>query len=195
MYVVIGATASRAFRVLWLLEELGLEYEHRPEAPHSAAVRALDSSGKIPILLVDGVVMTDSLAIMTFLADRHGALTYPAGTVERGLQDALTLRILDEIEAVIWMAARHSFVLPVEKRVPEVLDSLRWEFGRGVARIAERLGDGPFLMGAEMTVPDILLAHCGRWAARANFEIESPGLNAFLARMWERSAFKRVIDG
>jgi len=38
------------------------------------------------------------------------------------------------------------------------------------------MGEGPFLMGATMTVPDIILAACSNWAERAKFPIEEPGL-------------------
>ena len=38
MYKIVGSVKSRAFRVLWLLEELGLAYEHLNFAPHSEEV-------------------------------------------------------------------------------------------------------------------------------------------------------------
>ena len=89
MYEVIGNTQSRAFRVLWMLEELGQSYEHSPEKPHSEMVSSLNPSGKIPILKDDGEVLTDSTAIITYLADKHKALTHPCGTVARARQDGL----------------------------------------------------------------------------------------------------------
>jgi glutathione S-transferase len=192
MYTVIGSAASRAFRVLWMLEELGLPYDHQPAPPRSDAVRALNPAGKIPVLVADGEALTDSVAIMQFLADRHGRFTHPCGTLERARQDGLTHMILDEMDACLWTAARHSFVLPEERRVPEVKASLRWEFERACARLSERLGAGPFLMGAEMTVPDFLLAHCGRWARKARFDIADPALERWLDRMAARPAFGKV---
>ena len=83
MYTVIGTTKSRALRVLWMLEELEQPYDHIPAGPRSDEARRHSPSGKVPALLVDGEAITDSVAIMTFLADRHAALTFPAGTVER----------------------------------------------------------------------------------------------------------------
>jgi glutathione S-transferase len=38
--------------------------------------------------------------------------------------------------------------------------------------------DGPFLMGETMTIPDILLAHCGIWAIGAKFPIVEPQFRA-----------------
>lgn len=192
MYQVIGTPFTRAFRVYWMLEELGVEYEFLPYKPASAEMKAVNPSGKVPALKVDGVLLTDSCAIMSYLADKHQALTYPAGTLERARQDALIHQINDELDAVLWTAARHTFVLPEEKRVPEVKDSLRWEFERNCERIADAL-TGEFLMGDQMTIADILLAHCLNWASNAKFNIPRKELLDYRKRMISRPAFKRVM--
>lgn len=192
MYKVIGSRASRGLRVLWMLEELGQPYEHVPAKPRSEEALAANPPGKIPALEVDGETITDSVAIMTYLADRHGALTYGAGTLERARQDALTLMILDEVEALIWMAARHSFVLPEERRMPEVKKSLKWEYEQVLPRLEAAL-TGPFLTGEMMTIPDMLLAHCLSWAERAGFAEAPAKLADLRARMEARDAFQRVL--
>lgn len=192
MYTVIGPVRSRAFRVLWMLEELGVPYTHRPYPPRSAEVRAFNPSGKVPVLLADDAPLTDSVAIMTHLADSHGALTAPAGTLDRARQDAMTLRLLDEFDSALWTAARHSFVLPEERRVPAVKDSLRWEFGENLAALAQDFGDGPFLMGEAMRVPDIVLTHCLGWARVARFPDAPEPLPAYLKRMRARPAYQRA---
>ena len=191
-YTVVGSFHSRTFRVLWMLEELGLPYEHHPSPPRSAEVVALNPSGKVPVLVIDGTPVTDSTAILQYLADRHGALTHPAGTLERARQDAMTQFLLDEFDAALWMAARHSFVLPEELRQSAIKDSLKWEFTRSQKVLAARMGSGPFVMGNEMTVPDIILTHCGVWAETAHFPITETSFDAYLTRMRERPAFGKV---
>lgn len=64
-YTLIGTPDSRAFRVLWALEELALPYTLDPAAPRSDRVRAHAPDGRIPVLLDEGAVLTDSIAIMT----------------------------------------------------------------------------------------------------------------------------------
>ncbi|MBF9059614.1 glutathione S-transferase [Rhodobacterales bacterium HKCCSP123] len=193
-YTVIGNVKSRALRVLWTLEELGLDYEHVDAGPRSDEVTRISPAGKVPVLVVDGVPITDSVAIMTFLADRHGALTFPAGTIDRARQDSLTQMILDEIDAVLWTAARHSFVLPEELRVEGIKDSLKWEFAKSETALVRRMAeDGPFLMGETMTIADILLAHCGGWAIAAKFPISEPRLRDHIAMMRDRPAFHRAL--
>jgi len=192
MYKLIGSPQSRSFRVLWMLEELGVPYDHEPAPPRSEAVVAVNPAGKVPVLVVDGTPITDSTAILTYLADRHGRFTHPAGTLERARQDSLTQFLLDEFDAALWMSARHSFVLPPELRQSAIKDSLKWEFERSQRTLMARIGEGPFVMGAEMTVPDIILAHCGRWAEQAKFPVTAPGLADYLARMRERPAYLRA---
>lgn len=192
MYTVYGTLDTRTFRVLWMLEELGLPYQHTKAAPRSEETRSVNPAGKVPVMIADGVALTDSVAIMTFLADRHEALTHPPGTIDRARQDGLTHFINDELDAVLWTAARHSFVLPEDKRVPQVKPSLKWEFARSVDDLMRRMGDGPFLMGDRMTLPDILATHCGNWARGAKFPVENPAFDAYLKRMRAREAFQRV---
>jgi glutathione S-transferase len=192
MYRLIGSGKSRAFRVLWMLEELGQPFEHVPAAPRSADVVAFNPAGKVPVLIADGVPITDSTAIIQFLADRHGALTHPAGSIDRARQDSLTQFLLDEFDAPLWMAARHSFILPEEIRIGAIKDSLKWEFARSQQTLVQRIGAGPFVMGDRMTVPDIVLAHCLGWAIAARFEIGEPPLSDYLARMRARPAYGRA---
>ena len=193
MYEVIGSRASRAFRVLWTLEELGVEYEHTPASPRSPEAVAANPSGKIPALRVGNVCLTESVAIMSFLADAHGGLTHPAGSIERARQDALTHQILDDVDSVLWMAARHGFVLPEDKRLPAVKETLKWEYERNIARLSDAF-KGPFLMGAQMTQPDILLVHCLRWAEVAKFPEPGPVLADYRVELEEREAFQKTVN-
>ncbi|MCC5985145.1 MAG: glutathione S-transferase family protein [Rhodobacteraceae bacterium] len=194
MYTVIGKANSRATRVLWMLEELGQSYEHVPAAPRSQGVVSFNPAGKVPVLIEDGTPITDSTAIIQYLADKHGDLTFAAGTLDRARQDSMTQFLLDEFDAALWMAARHSFVLPEELRQSAVKDSLKWEFTRSQTTLVRRMGEGPFLMGAAMTVPDIILTHCGIWARIARFPISEPRLAAYLEKMLARPALRKVLD-
>jgi glutathione S-transferase len=192
MYKVLGLAATRTFRVLWVMEELGLEYEHLRYPPRAKEMLSVNPSGKVPALVVEDHVILDSVAIIQFLADKHGGLTYQAGTIERGQQDSFTQFINDELDAVLWMAARHTFVLPEDKRVPAVKDSLKWEFAKSLKILEGRLGDNEFIMGDKMTIPDIVLTHCGGWAKAAGFELSDGPLRAYFKRMTKRSAYLRA---
>lgn len=189
MYTVIGATKSRALRVMWMLEELGEEYEHIGAGPRTPEALKYNPSGKIPALLDGDAVLTDSVAIMTYLGDKHGKLTAPAGTIARAQQDAMTFWLIDEFDAILWAAAKHSFVFPEEQRMPEIKDSLKGEFARAADLLSERL-EGPFLMGDRMTHADILAVQCINWSIGAGFPRVSDKLGQWAATMRQRDAFK-----
>ena len=104
----------------------------------------------------------------------------------------MTFQILDDLESLVWSAARHSFVLPEEKRVPAVKDTLKWEWAKNLKTL-ERRFQGPFVMGSEITVPDILLTHTLNWAYGAKFPIESDDMMAYAKRMRERDAYLRAV--
>jgi glutathione S-transferase len=130
---------------------------------------------------------------MTYLADKHGQLTAPAGSIARAKQDAVTQLLLDELDAVLWTGARHGFILPEDKRCPEVKPSLKWEFSRNLERLAQRM-DGEFLMGDQFTIADIICTHCLNWAYSAKFPIENDTILAYGKRMRERPAYQRVAE-
>lgn len=191
MYKLVGNRMTRAFRALWMLEELGVPYEHIAAAPRSDEVRSLSPLGKVPVLVDGGHVIPDSMAILTYLGDKHGAFTCAAGTVERAAQDAWTFRLLDEVDSLLWTAARHSFILPEGERVPEVKESLKVEFARNMERIASELRSD-CLVGDDPTVPDFLLAHCLGWARNAKFPDAPGALVDYLRRLKARPGFQRA---
>lgn len=193
MYTVIGPVQTRTFRVLWMLEELGQPYTHRPDPPRSAAVRAVSPAGKVPVLLDGEAALTESVAILSYLADRHGRLAAPPGSLERARQDGLTHHVLDVFDAVLWAAARHAFVLPEAQRVPAVRASLRWEFAQSAEAMAAQLGEGPFLAGAALSLPDIVLGHCLGWSIKARFDPLPEALSAYLARLQARPAYRAAL--
>ncbi|MDU8943780.1 glutathione S-transferase family protein [Ovoidimarina sediminis] len=192
MLKLVGYIRSRAFRVLWALEEMGLDYEHDPAAPRSEEVRALNPSGKIPILIDGDAVLTESTAILTYLSDRYGGLAFPSGSVERARQDAATFTLLDELDAPLWALFKHRFLLPEELRTDAIKPAALWEIQRAETHFARRVGAGPFVMGDTFTIPDILAGHLGDWADRAGFGSDDPDWLAYLDRLRARPAFQKV---
>jgi glutathione S-transferase len=101
LYKVIGFPKTRAFRVLWMLEELGLDYDVDPVKPRSEEAKAYNPSGKVSMLVVDGEAILDSVAICQFLADNHARFTFPAGTLKRARQDSWTQFAVDDVESTL----------------------------------------------------------------------------------------------
>ncbi len=194
MYTVIGSPRTRAMRVYWILEEMGVDYEMNLAPPRSDEVRAINPTGKVPCLLVDDTPIYDSIAIMQFLADRHDQLTYPAGTIERAIQDSYTQFCVDEIEGALWMAAKNTFIHPEALRVPAIKPTAKHEFATAMQTLENRLGDNAFVMGDKITVPDILLGHCANWAQGAKFALPEGKVGAYFTRLLERPALQRARE-
>jgi glutathione S-transferase len=193
MYTVYGTPRSRAFRVMWMLEELGEAYDLVPATPQSPEIRAVNPEGKVPALGFDGQVFTDSIAIVQFLADRHGRFTAPAGTPERLTQDGYTHFCIDEVEGALWTAGKHRFALPEHLRVPQVKETARAEFDLAMQRLERRLGDRPFVTDLGFTVPDLLFGHCAGWAISAKFDLPGGTVGAYFERLRARPAFNAAM--
>ena len=191
MYKVLGIAQSRAFRVLWMLEEIGECYEHISAKPGSSEILKFNVSGKVPVLLDGKDVLTDSSAIVSYLGDKHKKLSFQSGSIERAYQDSMVFRIIDEVDMILWLAARHSFILPEERRVNAIKPSLKWEFERNIDRIMSEK-ESKFLMGDEFMLPDIILAHCGSWARSAKFPLENSDFNDYIELCYDRPAVRRL---
>ena len=195
MVTLIGSAKTRAFRVLWMLEELGLEYDIVDVMPHSEEITAVNPSGKVPALRIGDDVVIDSVAICQFLADRHGQFSYAAGSIERAQQDSWTQFATDDVESVLWTTAKHMFVLPEELRVPDAMKACRYDFDRAMKFMAQRLGERQYVMGDEFTVLDVILTHCANWAENGfNWDLPGDTVGEYFSRLRERPAYRRAIE-
>lgn len=193
MYTLIGSPKTRAFRVLWMLEELGVEYDINPVAPQSKEAKQFNPSGKIPALKVGDDVIIDSVAICQFLADKHGKLTAQSGSIERAQQDSWTQFAMDDIELPLWVHAKHDFILPENLRSEAAQKAAEFDFNNALKAFACRLGDKPYVMGEDFTVPDLLLGHCGRWAQNGpKWKLPDGAVADYFARVIDRPAYQRA---
>ena len=193
MYKVIGSPKTRAIRVIWMLNELAEPFEVDPIAPRDAKLAAINPSLKVPILQDGTDYIIDSTAICQYLADKHSKFTHKAGTIARGQQDSFTQFAVDDVESCLWIAAKHTFALPQEYRVPDVKRACRFDFGRAMKSLGERLGTRAYVMGDVFTVPDLLLGHCAGWAESMDWKIPDGNVAAYVARIRARPAFIKTM--
>lgn len=195
MYKLIGLPRTRAFRVVWMLEELGLDYEIEPAAPRSDEARSYNPSAKVPVLQVGVDLIVDSVAIIQFLADKHGKFTARPGTIARAQQDSWTQFAMDDIESPLWFNAKNDFILPEELRSQTAMKACRYDFDRAIGILETRLGDKQFCTGDDFTVPDILLGHCANWAQKgAEWEIPAGPALDYFDRVRDRPAYHRAME-
>jgi len=201
MLQLYGVIRSRANRPHWALEEIGAPYTYYQLDFSKGDNRSdyflkINPGGKIPVLVDGDLVVTESGAICNYLGEKYPAkkLTPPSGTRERATYDQWLMFVLTELEQPLWTNGKHRFALPEDKRVPAVLDTAFWEFERAAKLLSEGLGAREFFVGDRFTMVDIMAAHTLRWALNFKFEVNHDNLNAYLGRMEERPAFKRIFE-
>ena len=145
MYTVLGSTGNRTLRVIWTLEELGVSYSQIAVKPGSEDTKVYSKTGKVPALILNGEVFTDSIAILYFLSDLHDLLTFPTGSLDRLRMDGHINFLLEEFDSLLWVAAKNSFINPPNHRAEAVKPVLKWEFERSLKRLEDRL-QGDYLM-------------------------------------------------
>ena len=194
MYTLIGTYKTRAFRVAWMLNELGQPFEMDPTGPRDPKLFEINPSLKVPVLKDGDDYIIDSVAIIQYLADKHGQLTAKAGTIQRAHQDSFTQFEVDDVELMVWVAAKHSFALPAELRVPDVKRACVFDFDRAMKSLSVRLADRPYVMGENFTVPDLLLGHCAMWATGIGWTIPAGNVAEYVARIHARPAFQATLS-
>lgn len=194
MYTLLGNPKTRAGRVMWMLEELGVSYDLNPCNPHDPAVAAINPTGKIPALIDGETAITDSTAILLHLGDKHQKLTYPLGSPERAKMMSVIFFATDAIEQPLWTMAKHSFVYPENVRALDaVRPAARHEFGQAISALDKMLGTQEFIMGDAFSTADIILGHLGGWAKGSGFGADEGRIGEYMSRIRSRPAWKAVM--
>ena len=193
-----GIGTGRTLRPLWLLNELGLEFELRPlltrtpmmDAPDFAA---LSGRKKIPLLEHGDLTIGESAAISLYLADAfrdHGVFAPESGTAARARHDELCWFAMVEMDAILYTIRRHAGLPEIYGPSETAVEAARAYFLRSAGEIERRLGDGrPHLLGDDFSVADLIVKTCLDWAAVACRIPLSPTLADYSARLAERPAF------
>lgn len=195
-----GCPNSRSLRAAWALEEAGAEYDYKTVdlfrgEGRQPAYMALNPAGKVPLLITPEGPLSESGAILLWIAEHFPA----AGLMPSAADAALRAQclqwcffVLTELEQPLWTIARHRFVLPAERRVPAIEPTAVWEFDRAARRLALGLEGREVLVGERFGIADILACHTLAWARSARVPIAPALLDAYLDRHFERPAAQRA---
>ncbi len=191
----VSGVGSRKNRITWMLEEIDADYEAVDTQPHSDIALSVNPAGILPALKVNDGVITDSAAIVTFLADSNpgAGMSFPSGTLERAEMDGWTFLATADIEGPLWTAVTQA-MLPEQDRNTDLFQFASGKWEHAVKGFAKRLGEKKYVMGDQFTVPDLILGHLGFWAKHFDLTIPADNVNDYFDRILKRPAFRRAIE-
>ncbi len=187
-----GVAASRAFRCIWMLKEIGVAFEHNPIHYTDPALKAppytdMNPNGRIPILEVDGFAMFESLAINQYLAEKFGAGLAGANAEERAAIAQWTTWAATSVEADLGNWAYHTMFLPEAERKSEVAKQALENIKAPLAILDGVLAKREHLVGHRFTVADLNVAAVCYRALGLDMP-DKPHFKAWLAKNWSRPA-------
>ncbi len=202
MIKIYGMGPSRSFRVLWGVEEAGIPYEYHQVAFGSAdeggtqsdTYKKLNRQGKVPTIIDGDFVLTESAAILNYIAKKsqHKNLIPADDTLERARYDEMCFFVLSELEQALWTKGKHSFAIPEEYRVPQILDkTIHYEFAKAQDALLHLKQNKKFAIGDQFTMADVLLAQTIAWAFNFKFDVDK-GLLEYKDEMFARDACKKA---
>lgn len=188
--------STRDLRVLWALEEMGLPYaivgmDHPKHDLDREEFRTKNPFGQIPVIDDDGVVVTESGAILLYLARKSGKL--------------MPRDLAGEAQVLRWsVAALSSVEVPVLTtwfvgisggKGTKPHEALRKWSDTRLKQLDGWLANRTFVATDEFTVADILMTHVLSAASTDPALLEPyPHVRAYLARCLDRPAWKRTLD-
>lgn len=213
MIVVHHLNNSRSQRVLWLLEELGLEYEirHYQRDPETmlapAALREVHPLGKSPVITDGALTLAESGAIIEYLVGRYGIWLQPAADSPERLRytywlhfaegSAMPMLLMKLIFGRLAKAKMPFFARPIARAIA---DNVTRSFI--MPRIASQLdymeaelGRSAWFAGEAFSAADIQMSFpLEAAAARGGLDSSRPKLMAFLDKIHARPAYRRALE-
>jgi len=213
MIVVHHLNNSRSQRILWLLEELGVEYDIKkyqrdPKTMLAPAeLKAVHPLGKSPVITDDVNVVAESGAIVEYLVERYGQGKFipPAGTPDKlryshilhyaegtGMPPLLMKLVFDRIET----ERMPFFVKPIAKGIAAKVKKMfiMPNIENNLAFLEGELNKSTWFAGEEFTAADVQISFVLEAAAsRGGLDARYPKLMAWLARIHARPAYQRAL--
>lgn len=202
MLTVYGRrSAFNVQKVLWLIEELGLEYRHIEKGGAYGGLddpefRRMNPHGKVPVVLHDGAAIWESHTILRYLGATFGAPDFwspkPAerARAEQWMDWGQTVLQPDFLDGVFWKGFR----TPDAKQDKSAVRAKIHRCAAHMALLEREIGDRFFLLGDKLTLADIVIgAHLYRYFELDIERPSLPGIEAMYARLVIRPAYKATV--
>jgi len=195
---IYGIARTRAFRALWMAEELGLAYEHLPIEIGDAGTRApeflkINPNGRLPFIDDDGFVLFESLAITLYLAKKHSTGKLYPGTLQGEAKAwQWTSWALNEVDRGVNIWSLHAVRLPQAERDAAKRDEALKVVASPFKVLDAALANHSYLLGDEFTVADLNVAAVISRAVDMDLSAVS-NLKTWLSRCLERPAARKAL--
>lgn len=194
------AAGTRADRIIFILEELGVDWQLITLDLASGANKAPDylrvhPHGWVPALQDGEVTVFETAAICLYLADRYPAarLAPPLNSHQRAAYYqwiVYSVATLEPVIAEVYM----EMLRPEAERDTAVLASARERFGTSGSVLADAI-ESDYLLPGGFSAADVMIGHMLIWAEALGLLAHQPKLSDYAARIRARPAFNRISQG
>ena len=195
---IYGIARTRAFRALWMANELGLDYEHLPIEIGAAGARSpeflvINPNGRLPFIVDNGFVLFESLAITLYLAKKHSnGKLYPETLEGEARTWQWSLWAVTEVDRGVNIWSLHAVRLPPAER-----DAIKRDEALKVLAAPFKVLDvavvkQEYLLGNDFTVADLNVAAVISRAVDMDLSA-TPNLKAWLTRCLDRPAARKAL--
>lgn len=199
MITVHHLNNSRSQRVLWLLEELGADYQivayQRDPVTNLGPpeLKRAHPLGKSPLVDYDGITVAESGAIIQYLCERHGG----AGWLPDPASE-------DHIRYLEWMQfGESSFFVPVMLKIyagrlgdaaAPLMSRIEEQLAAHIAFAEDRIGESLHFVGDNWTAADVMMSFPAEIAVMQGYASKAPKLAAFVEAVHARPAWQRARE-
>ena len=196
MITLYGVPGSRAFRTIWMLEELGVPYENVPTHFATGDTKkpeflALNPNGHIPTLVDDGVPYWESMAINLYLARKYDKGLQPKTLEGEAHAIQWSFWAMTEVEYPLLDVLMHRMFLPAEQRDPKLAEAGLAKLQAPLGVLNAHLANRKYILGDQYTVADVNLASVLSWSTLVGVDLAPfPNLARWLKECASRPAAK-----
>ena len=198
--LLLGPGQSRAFRTLWMLEEVAavcdIEFEHQikgyPTEEETELLVSLNPMGQFPVIQDDGFVLRESMAINHYLASKYDVLQ-PQSLESQALAWQWAFWAMTAVETPALNALKYTFGMMGFEKDSEKVKEQGAVLERPLRVLDDALGGAEFLLDDEFCVADLNVASVIMWVTMADLDVgDYANVTNWFQRCMSREAAQKL---
>jgi glutathione S-transferase len=184
---------SRAERVIWALNELEMPHniirlDYTKGETSTDDFSKLNPSGKVPVLIHNDQILTESVAIIQYLNNVSHKKIIPDNNTDRYTYDNRIMYLLTEIESYLWISDQSKFLSDLYYWPTDTINSTKTILTSNIKQIESWLDVSGYIVGDHFTAADIVAYHLLSWSTIYNINLSDNTFN-YLNKLEDRAAF------